>query len=157
MRQPSAPAAQISCERTGILLRGIDFDIHNGFEKHGVGFFHPLFEGDAAGCFEGHFRGVDRVIASVVEDHPEIDHRIACQEPFGCRVDNSFFHCRYEISGNGSSEDFVDELELPASRQRLQLDLARVGNREPVGADRDLPVVLFERERLHRVVAEMRR
>src|SRR4029453_15492076 len=55
---------------------------------------------------------------------PEVDHRVSGEEATHPRVLDSFLDRRNELARNGPAEDVVDELEVAAAGQRLELDLA---------------------------------
>src|SRR6476646_2020466 len=61
---------------------------------------------------------------SVVDGRAEVDHRIPGQETAKPSVLDSLFNCGNELTRNRAAEDVVDELELAAARERLELDLA---------------------------------
>ena len=64
------------------------------------------------------------MILTIEQPHAEVDDRIPGQITAPSGVLNSFLHCGDVLPRNRSSEDLVDELEVPAARQRLDLDLA---------------------------------
>src|SRR4051812_8599559 len=64
------------------------------------------------------------MIGAVIDRDPEVDHRIAGQESTGARVLNPFFDRRHELPWDRAAEDIVDEFEVAAARQWVQLDLA---------------------------------
>ena len=60
-----------------------------------------------------------------VEDGcPEVDHREAGEEAAHPRVLDALLDGRDELPRDRAAEDVVDELEVAAARQRLDLDLA---------------------------------
>ena len=62
-----------------VIHRRDDLGFHDRLEQSGVGFFHGLAEGFAAGQLEGQLGGIDIVVLAVVERHLEIDDRVAGQ------------------------------------------------------------------------------
>ena len=93
-------------------------------EEAGLGGFHAFAEGQAAGHFEGHFVGVDVVVAAVVDDGPEIDDREAGEVAAGGGLDDAFFDGGDEVARDGAAEDFAGEFEAAAAGQGLDADLA---------------------------------
>ena len=60
-----------------------------------------------------------------VEDRgAEIDHRVAGEEAAQPRVLQALLDGRDELPRDRAAEDVVDELEVAAARQRIELDLA---------------------------------
>ena len=76
------------------------------------------------GGLERQFVRIDIVIGAVVENHLEIDHRKAGEKAALGRLHDAFLDRRNVVLGNRAAEDFVDELEFAAARQRLHLDPA---------------------------------
>ncbi len=64
------------------------------------------------------------MVRAVVEDHPEIDHRVAGEVAAQARLLDAFFHGGYELPRDRAAEGFVHELELAAARQWLHANLA---------------------------------
>ena len=64
------------------------------------------------------------MIRAVVEDDLEVDNGISGKEAALRGFDNALFDGGNVVPGNRAAEDFVDELEVSAARQRLHLDLA---------------------------------
>ena len=64
------------------------------------------------------------MVRAVVHRDAEVDHRVAGQVAARPRVLDAFFHRRHELARDRPAEDVVDELEVRAARQRLDLDLA---------------------------------
>ena len=54
----------------------------------------------------------------------EVDHRVAGEVAAHARVLDALLDRRNELPRNRAAEDVVDELEIGAARQRLDLDLA---------------------------------
>ena len=60
-----------------------------------------------------------------VEDRgAEVDHRVAGEEAAHPRVLDALLDRRHELARDRAAEDVVDELEVAAARQRLELHLA---------------------------------
>src|SRR6185312_16130507 len=59
-----------------------------------------------------------------VEDHAEIDDRIACEEPALSSLDNAFFYGRDEVLGNGAAENIIHELKAFSALHGFHLDFA---------------------------------
>src|SRR5688572_24682984 len=55
---------------------------------------------------------------------PEVDHRVAGEEAAHARILDALLDRRNELARNGTAEDVVDELEVAATGQRFELDLA---------------------------------
>src|SRR5215218_7225028 len=64
------------------------------------------------------------MVRAVEHRHSEVDDRIAGQNPTRPGVLDSLFDRRHELPRNRTAEDIVDELEVTAARQWIQLDLA---------------------------------
>src|SRR5581483_9482247 len=77
-----------------------------------------------AGDLERHVRGVDRVELAVHECHSDVDHRVAREHALLHRLDHALLDRWDELTGDGTSEDLVDELEAGATWERLDLDAA---------------------------------
>ena len=120
----AAAAVEVAHEGSGKLVGGFDFDLHDGFEQAGLGRFHGLAEGDAAGHLEGHFVGVNVVVAAVVDGGLEVDDRVAGEIAAGGGLDDALFDGGDEVAGDGAAEDFVAELEAAAAGQWLHANLA---------------------------------
>ena len=78
---------------------------------------HGLAEGEAAGRLEGHFVGVDVVIAAVVDGGLEVDDGVAGEIAAGGGLDDALLDGGDEVAGDGAAEDFVGELEAAAAGQ----------------------------------------
>jgi FkbM family methyltransferase len=63
---PSATGTQITHNVAGILVRGVHFDVHDGFEQRGPGLLHAFLKRQTAGDLEGHIRGVHIVVLAVI-------------------------------------------------------------------------------------------
>src|SRR5690606_16677875 len=94
------------------------------------GFGHGLLEPHRAGDLEGHFGGVDVVVLAVEQTHAEVDHRVPGEVASTARFLDALLDRRAEALRNSTAEDFVEELEIAAARQRLDADLA-VGELAP--------------------------
>ena len=90
----AAAAAEVAHQGSGELVGGFDLDLHDGFEEAGLGRFHGLAEGEAAGHLEGHFVGVDVVIAAVVDGGLEVDDRVAGEIAAGGGLDDALSRWR---------------------------------------------------------------
>src|SRR4051794_13140849 len=64
------------------------------------------------------------MIGAVEHRHPEVDHRIAGEEAARARVLYPFLDRGHELPRDRAAENVVDELEVGAARERLDLDLA---------------------------------
>src|ERR1700744_5982820 len=64
------------------------------------------------------------MVAAVIEDHAEIHYRIAGQIAALCRFNDSLFHGRNVVLGNGATENVINKLTLLAALQRLHFDFA---------------------------------
>ena len=54
-----------------------------GSRRAGLGLLHAFAEGEAAGHLEGHFVGVDVVVAAVVDGDLDVDDGVAGEEAAG--------------------------------------------------------------------------
>src|SRR6185437_10775386 len=120
----AATGVEVAHDAAGEFIGNSDFHFHDGFKQRGLGLFHGFFEGDAAGGLERKFVRVHVVIAAVVEDHAEIDDRVACEEPALSSLDNAFFYGRNEVLGNGAAENVIHELKALAALHGFHLDFA---------------------------------
>src|SRR5579864_8828938 len=64
------------------------------------------------------------MVGPVVDRNLEIDHGVAGQVALFGGFDDTLFHRRNEVLGDGSAEDLVGKLKLSASRQGFHLDPA---------------------------------
>src|SRR4051812_19212090 len=64
------------------------------------------------------------MVGPVEDAGAKIDHRVARQEAAQPRILNALLDRRHELARDRAAEDIVDELELAASRKRLEFDLA---------------------------------
>ena len=64
------------------------------------------------------------MVRAVEDRDAEVDHRKAGEIAAHARFLNALFHRRNELARDRAAEDVVDELEVRAARQRLDLDLA---------------------------------
>src|SRR5438034_332446 len=84
-----------------------------GFLLLGFGFLDDLLGQ------ERHVRGVDVVVGTVVESHPEVDDRVAGVDPFLHAVADALLGGRDVVARHRAAEDVVHELEAAPARQRL--------------------------------------
>src|SRR5208337_846558 len=101
-----------------------DFYRHDRLKQSRLGHLHRLLEGNAARHLERQVVRVHIVIRAVVEDYSEIHYRKSCEVTASSGILDSFFYRRNEVSWNRAAKNVVDELELPATRQRLHFDFA---------------------------------
>ena len=68
----AAAGAEVAHQVAGVLIRRVDFDVHDRLEERGASLLHGFFESQRAGDFEGDVGRIDVVIFAVVEDGAEI-------------------------------------------------------------------------------------
>ena len=95
-----------------------------GSSRQGLAGFHAFAEGDAAGHLEGHFVGVDVVVAAVVDGGLEVDDGVAGEVAAGGGLDDALLDGGDEVAGDGAAEDFAGELEAAAAGEGLHADFA---------------------------------
>src|SRR6185312_1242235 len=120
----AATGVEVAHDAAGKFIRNGDFHFHDGFKQRGLGLLHGFFKSDAPGGLKRKFIRVHVVVAAVVEDHAEIDDRIACEEPALSSLDNAFFYGRNEVLGNGAAENVIHELKALAALHGFHLDFA---------------------------------
>src|SRR3989475_11499740 len=118
-RDATAPRVQVADDVARDVGGGGHLDVHDGLEQDRVGFQEHLLEAQRGRDLERHVRGVDFVVGAVVEDHPEIDDRVAGQDPLLHTVADAFLHRRDVVVRHGAAEDLVHELEAAPARQGL--------------------------------------
>ena len=64
------------------------------------------------------------MIAAIVDDGFEIDHRVAGEVTADGRLDNALLDGRDEVAGDGAAKDFAGKLEAAAAGERLHADFA---------------------------------
>ena len=120
----AAAAVEIAHQVAGEVARRVDLDVHDRLEQRRAGARHAVLEGERAGHLERHFARVDRVERAVEDAGAEVDHRVAGEEAAHPRVLDPLLDRRHELARDRAAEDVVDELEVAAARQRLELHLA---------------------------------
>src|SRR5690606_36024963 len=72
-----------------------------------------------AGGDEGDLLAVDRVVLAVIDDHPDVLHRVAGDRPSVQHLAHALLDRGQERARDGAALHLVDELEAAAARQRL--------------------------------------
>ena len=96
----------------------------DGFQQHGFEGFHGFFEGQGPRHFEGHFRGVHRVVAAVVDLHAKVHHLAAGQKAARCGFLHAFVNGRDILAGDDAAHDGVFKNIAGAARQAFHLNPA---------------------------------
>src|SRR5882762_3871293 len=94
-----------------VFLGNHDFHFHDGLEKNRFRARAGFLKSHRARDFESHFVRVDIVVAAVDENHGDIHHREASENPVVERFADARFDGRNEFTGNRAADDFVDKEE----------------------------------------------
>src|SRR6266851_1420728 len=120
----AATPAEVTHQVAGVLVGGVDFDVHDGFEENGTSLLHGFPESERAGDFERHIGRVDVVILAVVEHGTEIDNRKTSEIAASGGIANALLHGRNPVPRNCTPENIIDELDALATLDGLHLDAA---------------------------------
>src|SRR5712664_144085 len=120
----AATPAEVAHQVAGVLVGGVDLDVHDGFEENGTRLLHGFLEGERAGDFERHIGRVDIVILAVVEDGAEVHDGESRQEAPGSGIPDALLDGGNPVLRDGAAKDIVDELDALAALDRLHLDAA---------------------------------
>src|SRR5258708_7490016 len=121
---PAATPAEVAHQVAGVLVGGVDLDVHDGFEENGTRLLHGFLEGERAGNLESHVRRIDIVILAVVEDGAEVHDGESRQEAPGSGIPDALLDGGNPVLRDGAAKDIVDELDALAALDRLHLDAA---------------------------------
>ena len=101
--------------------RTLDLDLHHRLQQHGPRGGEVLPHAGPGTDLEGHFRTVDVVIRTVLDDHLQADDRIAGHRPLVDHLPETLLDGRNEVLGDPPADDLVLELERLRGvfRQRL--------------------------------------
>ena len=120
----AAAAVEIAHQVAGEVRRRVDLDVHDRLEDRRARARHRVLEGEPARHLERELVRVDVVVRAVEHGDAEVDHRKAGEIAAHARFLDALFDRRDELARDRAAEDVVDELEVGAARQRLDLDLA---------------------------------
>src|SRR5208282_2271198 len=124
---------EVAHQIAGILIRRVDFHVHDRFEESGPRLLHGFFEGKRAGNFERDVRGIDIVILAVIESGAEIGHRETRKMAARGGFANAAFDRRNPVVRNGAAKDVVHKLDALIALGRLELDAADTELAVPAG------------------------
>ena len=120
----AAPRAEVAHQVAGVLIRRIDFHVHDGLEQRRPRLFHGLLERQRAGNLESDIRRIHVVIFAIVENGPEIRHGKSREVAARGGIANALLDRRNPVFGDRPAENIVDELDALAALDRLHLDAA---------------------------------
>src|SRR5208282_6459583 len=129
----AAARTEIAHQIAGILIRRVDFNMHDGLEERGPSLLHSFLERERAGDSESHVRGIDVVVFAVVKRGAEFGHGEASQITAGCSFADAAFDGRNPVVGNRASENIVNEFDALIAFSGLELDAAYAELAVPAG------------------------
>src|SRR5204863_6417218 len=129
----AAPRAEVAHQVPGILIRRVDFDVHDGFEERGARLLHGFLEREGAGNLEGDVRRNHIVVFAVVENGTEIRDREPSEIAARRGNANSLLDGRNPVCRDGAAENVVDEFDALAALDGLHLDAAHTELPVPAG------------------------
>src|ERR1700679_403109 len=111
----SAAAVEIAHDRAGGLIRRFNLNVHHRFQQRGLRLFHASTESKPAGHLEGHFIGVNVMIAAVKNDGAKVDDGITSEVASGRGLLHAFLYGRNELAGDFYPQDIIDKLKATSS------------------------------------------
>src|SRR4030042_4701646 len=104
------------------LLRDKYLQFHDGLQKHGLGLSDALFQSNRARHLEGHLGGVNFVIATVPQSHPQIHQGIVSHNPSLQRLLHPCFNRWNVFPGNRPRLNLAGEGETTAPLTGFQFN-----------------------------------
>src|SRR5262249_10159418 len=129
----AAPRAEVAHQVTGLLIRRVNFHVHDGLKQRRTRLLHSFLERQRAGNLERNVRRIHVVVFAVVQNGAKIRYWKPCEIAARGRVANTLFDRRNPVFRNRSAENIVDELDALAALDRLELHAADAELAVPAG------------------------